>query len=128
MLLTILLTCPAYAVDIVTHYATPSGYYHGEPGTYTWIDYCPLCGCHDCLLWNPKGTYEGEWTCMVCNADFDGTNGYDKAGCGARGRLTRYVPEPIDNLTATNMTTNTTTPPLTGWDLAHHTYQNNQII
>ena len=62
---------------------------------------------------------------MVCNADFDGTNGYDKAGCGARGRLTLYVPEPItncDNLSQVEPA------PLEGWDLAHHTYQNNQII
>lgn len=114
-------------MDTVTHYAQPSGYYYGESGVHTWIDWCPLCGERDCLSWNPKGANPGEWTCLGCGADYDGTNGHDKAGCGARGRLTRYVPEPEPSVPE-NMTINTTTPPLTGWDLAHHTYQNNQIF
>ena len=41
-----------------------------------WLDKCPFCGGH--LLNNPKGVYEGEWTCSKCNADFDGVCGAEK--------------------------------------------------
>ena len=46
--------------------------------TVSFMDYCPLCGAHDCLLWNPKGTDEGEWTCSHCGADFCAVTGADK--------------------------------------------------
>lgn len=112
------------ATDTVTHYAQPSGYYYGESGTYTWIDYCPLCGCHDCLSWNPKGANPGEWTCMGCGADYDGTNGYDKDGDGARAQLERYYePEP----TISKMETVQPTP-MTPLELAHHVFMNNSIL
>lgn len=60
---------------------------------------------------------------MICNADFDGTNGYDKAGCGARGRLTRYVPEPEASVPET-----VPPPEPTPWQKAHTCFKNNQII
>jgi len=36
----------------------------------TWLDYCPFCHSINCLKYNPKHTYEGEWTCSKCDADF----------------------------------------------------------
>ncbi|MTK64686.1 MAG: pseudomurein-binding protein [Methanobacterium sp.] len=36
----------------------------------TWLDYCPFCHSYNCLVYNPKHTYEGEWTCSKCDADF----------------------------------------------------------
>lgn len=36
----------------------------------TWLDYCPFCHSYNCLKYNPKRTYEGEWTCSKCDADF----------------------------------------------------------
>jgi hypothetical protein len=36
----------------------------------TWIDYCPFCHSYNSLIYNPKHTYEGEWTCSKCDADF----------------------------------------------------------
>ena len=36
----------------------------------TWLDYCPFCHSYNCLKYNPKHTYEGEWTCAHCDADF----------------------------------------------------------
>ncbi len=36
----------------------------------TFLNYCPLCHSYNCLVYNPKHTYEGEWTCSKCDADF----------------------------------------------------------
>jgi hypothetical protein len=36
----------------------------------TWKNYCPFCHSYNCLKYNPKHTYEGEWTCAKCDADF----------------------------------------------------------
>jgi len=36
----------------------------------TFINYCPFCHSHGTLIYNPKHTYEGEWTCSKCDADF----------------------------------------------------------
>lgn len=52
-----------------------------------WLDYCPACGHHGVLQVNPKGTYEGELTCMRCDADYCGVTGLDKGG--GRWRLRR---------------------------------------
>ena len=110
-------------MDTVTHYAQPSGYYYGESGVHTWIDYCPLCGAHDCLSWNPKCANPGEWTCLECGADYDGTNGCDKHGGGARAQLERYaIPEPEPSTPAVIQ------EPLTPLQIAHNIYKNNNII
>jgi len=71
----------------------PSGYYGNHAGYYQWIDYCPLCHHRNCLSNNPKGTYEGEITCLKCSADYDGTSGADKHGHGARAWLLPFYPE-----------------------------------
>jgi methionine-rich copper-binding protein CopC len=36
----------------------------------TFINYCPFCHSYGCLSYNPKHTYEGEWTCTHCDSDF----------------------------------------------------------
>jgi len=83
-------------VGTIEGYFIPSGMYGGHSGYYTWMDYCPLCHHYNCLLNNPKGTYEGEVTCGICDSDYDGTTGADKHGDGAWAFLIEYVePEPI---------------------------------
>ncbi len=36
----------------------------------TFLNYCPICHKNKCLIYNPKHTYEGEWTCADCDSDF----------------------------------------------------------
>lgn len=55
--------------------------------TKCWLNYCPGCHRYGGLLCNPKGTYEGEWTCKYCDDDFDGQCGYEKRN-PPRWRLT----------------------------------------
>lgn len=71
-----------------------SGYGEGYYTEFCFENYCPLCGSHGTLDWNPKGTYEGEITCSHCDADFS-VSGRDKNGGGARAWLYYYeIPEP----------------------------------
>ena len=44
----------------------------------TFIDYCPNCHHYNCLLKNPKGVPENEYTCRYCDSDFDGVVGKEK--------------------------------------------------
>lgn len=44
----------------------------------TFIDYCPNCKHYNCLLKNPKGVPEREYTCKYCDSDFDGVVGKEK--------------------------------------------------
>lgn len=44
----------------------------------TFIDYCPNCKHYNCLLKNPKGVPENEYTCKYCDSDFDGVVGKEK--------------------------------------------------
>ena len=44
----------------------------------TFIDYCPNCHHYNCLLKNPKGVPENEYTCAICDSDFDGVVGKEK--------------------------------------------------
>lgn len=60
---------------------TASGYNSASGGWYwlnhaTFVNECPFCGGK--LSFNPKHTYEGEWTCKHCDADFS-INGKCKA-------------------------------------------------
>ena len=55
--------------------------------TMTWENYCPLCGHYGTLIFNPKGTYEGELTCSYCDADYCAVTGKDKDGEGSRAHL-----------------------------------------
>ena len=56
--------------------------------TKTWYDFCPLCGDYDCLVINPKETFEVEITCSSCGADYCGVTGQDKHEHGSRANLT----------------------------------------
>ena len=44
----------------------------------TFIDYCPNCKHYNCLLKNPKRVPENEYTCAICDSDFDGVVGKEK--------------------------------------------------
>lgn len=39
---------------------------------------CSLCEKKDALVYNPKETYEGEWTCIYCDCDFCAKCGKEK--------------------------------------------------
>jgi hypothetical protein len=67
----LMLTAPtAAASEIISH----SGMNTCNKGWYytsgTFLNYCPECGASGTLIWNPKGTVEGEWTCSACSADY----------------------------------------------------------
>jgi hypothetical protein len=79
---------------VITGSGIASGYYEGYYTTFSFLDYCPLCTCYDVLIWNPKGTYEGEITCSYCDADYS-VSGKDKYYRGDRAWLTPYT-EPIE--------------------------------
>jgi hypothetical protein len=46
--------------------------------TSSYKNYCPNCGRYETLVWNPKGVYEGEWTCSHCDCDFCSACGKEK--------------------------------------------------
>ncbi len=46
--------------------------------TSTYKNYCPNCGKYETLVWNPKGVYEGEWTCSSCDCDYCAACGKEK--------------------------------------------------
>ena len=61
---------PLVSASTVTGYGWNScskGWYK-TGGTFE--NYCPFCHHSGVLIYNPKGTYEGEWTCKNCDADF----------------------------------------------------------
>lgn len=108
-----------HAVDVITGDGFTTGVNEGYYTHYSFLNYCPLCGYYDCLERGFKRN--DEITCTYCDADYS-FSGKEKLH-RPRAWLTPYVPEPEPSVLE-NTTTNTTT--LTGWDLAHHTYQNNQ--
>ena len=46
--------------------------------TYTFVDYCPYCHHYYALMKNPKGTFEREYTCRYCGADYCSVCGKEK--------------------------------------------------
>ncbi|UTB32017.1 MAG: Ig-like domain-containing protein [Methanobacterium sp. ERen5] len=46
--------------------------------TSSYKNYCPNCGRYETLVWNPKGVYEGEWTCSYCDCDYCSACGKEK--------------------------------------------------
>jgi hypothetical protein len=73
--------------------------------TVTWKNHCPLCGHDNTLIFNPKGTYEGELTCSKCGADYCSVTGKDKYGGGPRAYLEAFkVHEDVKDLTSNNNT------------------------
>lgn len=45
---------------------------------FVWVDYCPNCHHYNCLLKNPKGVPEGEYTCAICDSDYCAVTGKEK--------------------------------------------------
>ena len=78
---------PVSSASSIGGYFIPGGMYGGSSGYHYWENYCPLCHHYGSLEVNPKGTYEGEITCAICDADYDGCTGYDKYEGGARAKL-----------------------------------------
>lgn len=57
----------------------------GQHSSYTWrtksfVNYCPNCHRWGTLRCNPKGIFEGEYTCVACDSDFCGNCGKEKMG------------------------------------------------
>lgn len=46
--------------------------------TCSYKNYCANCGRYGTLIWNPKGVYEGEWTCSACDCDYCSACGKEK--------------------------------------------------
>ena len=67
----LMLTAPtASAVETISHSGMNScnkGWYYTS-GMF--LNYCPECGATGTVIWNPKNTVEGEWTCSACSADY----------------------------------------------------------
>jgi len=109
-------------------YFKPGGYYGGKSGYHEWIDYCPLCSHKNCLMVNPKGTFEGEITCAWCDADYDGCTGYDKHGRGARAKLHRFTPQPKPAPQPSPEPVPAPQPELTPLEKAHQCFSANEIL
>lgn len=66
---------------LISMYAKPScgcRYTYKCWYNYTFVDYCPHCHHYKCLLKNPKGVYEREYTCGACGADYCAVCGKEK--------------------------------------------------
>jgi hypothetical protein len=81
----------AINVKVTNQYVTATGYNSASGGWYwctgTFINRCSFCGGK--LSFNPKGTPEGEFTCIRCDADYS-INGHCKAS-GSGVWLTHYT-------------------------------------
>lgn len=64
-------------------------------------NYCPVGGHTGTLIWNPKGSAEGEWTCSKCGADYCAKCGSEKLK-NKRGTLTK-TSDTSDNTTTTEV-------------------------
>jgi hypothetical protein len=101
---------PVSSASSIGGYFLPGGMYGGQSGYHYWEDYCPLCHHYGCLEVNPKGTYEGEITCSICDADYDGCSGYDKSAGGARAKLIAAQKETKPETQAATESTESTQP------------------
>lgn len=91
-----------YYITIIAKPSTANSGYEYKWYNTTFVNYCPVCGIYGCLQDNPKGVAEGELTCCLCDADFDGVTGTDKGN-------TTYVLTKVGNSVLVNSTTNSTT-------------------
>ena len=82
----------AISASVITVTAKPSAINNlpYKDYTVTWKNHCPLCGHNDTLIFNPKGSYEGELTCIYCGADYCAVTGKDKHENGPRAELTPF--------------------------------------
>ncbi|MEN6293531.1 MAG: hypothetical protein ABFD07_16145 [Methanobacterium sp.] len=88
-------------MDVITGSGYTSGTGEGYYTEYSFLNFCPLCGHYNCLEVGVK-RYD-EITCVRCDADYS-FSGKEKH-IPARGWLTPYEPEPTDNVSTTNTTT-----------------------
>lgn len=80
LILTTIILISILPVNAIGHWAYPSkGNLPYHQYYVEFENYCPLCHHTGTLIWNPKGTYEGEWTCVACDADYCAVTGADKA-------------------------------------------------
>ena len=70
--------------------------------TLVWDNYCPMCGNHDVLEFNPKKTHEGELTCSKCGADYCAVTGKEKDGKISRANLSLFKGNHVINYAAEN--------------------------
>ena len=88
MLLTILLTSPAYAMDTITGSGYTTGTNEGWYTHYCFLNYCPLCDHYGCLERGLKRS--DEISCYRCGADYS-FSGKDKT-YRPRAWLIPYTP------------------------------------
>ena len=64
----------------ISMWAKPSVYsgYSYTWHKFTFVNYCPNCKHYNCLLKNPKGVPEREYTCGVCDSDYCAVTGKEK--------------------------------------------------
>lgn len=76
--------CSAYNITITNKtVSSTSKCSCGSCGNYayhtsSYKNYCPNCHRYGTLKWNPKGVYEGEWTCSYCDCDYCAACGKEK--------------------------------------------------
>lgn len=76
--------CSAYNISLSSKTVSSSSKCScGSCGDYvyhtrTYKNYCPNCHRYGTLKWNPKGVYEGEWTCSHCDCDYCAACGKEK--------------------------------------------------
>lgn len=58
--------------------AKKAGYKQSTKYKKKWENWCPNCEKSGKMKYNPKGTDEGELTCMSCSSDFDVVHGLEK--------------------------------------------------
>lgn len=127
LIFTLLVLPCSFAVTItdtyISGYGIASGTNEGYKTHFQFENYCPMCGYHGTLTWNPKGTKEGEITCSHCDCDYS-VSGKEKM-YNPRAWLTPYYPEPEPvnaNIAPTQPT------PMTPLELAHQVFTNNSIL
>ena len=127
LIFTLLVLPCSFAVTItdtyISGYGIASGTNEGYKTHFQFENYCPMCGYHGTLTWNPKGTKEGEITCSHCDCDYS-VSGKEKM-YKPRAWLTPYYPEPEPTSSKMEQVQPT---PMTPLELAHHVFQNNSIL
>jgi hypothetical protein len=102
-----LLLPAASAADVISGSGYTSGYGEGYYTSYSFINYCPLCGAYGTLETYVKGV--NEITCTRCDADYS-YSGRDKWEGGERAWLTTYY-EPEPTTTSAEIAPVQTAPP-----------------
>lgn len=110
----------------ISGYGIASGTNEGYKTHFQFENYCPMCGYHGTLTWNPKGTKEGEITCSHCDCDYS-VSGKEKM-YNPRAWLTPYYPEPEPVVAENATSANIAQVQLTPLQIAHQVFRNNSIL